>query len=163
MSQEERYGSRDMAYSAWHRRNSTRRFIGIENAQLLAMIDADVMLWVEYDDRTRDPLALVETAIDVGQTYKSATVMKKLAARCVPPIMAFIVLYKHASVQNPADPKWPDIESFRVRRVWPELDGRESQWVDFTPQGWAEALLKIRMWSAKQIDDYYFTDQSQAA
>lgn len=70
MSQEERYGARDMSYSAWHRRNSTRRFIGIEYAQLLAMIDVDVSLYVEYDDKTKMPLALIEIAIDVGQESK---------------------------------------------------------------------------------------------
>ena len=50
--QEEKYGTRDRAYSAWHRRKSTRRFIGIEHAQLLAMIDLDASLYVEYDDGT---------------------------------------------------------------------------------------------------------------
>lgn len=44
--QEERYGNRDRTYSAWHRRLSTRRFVGLERAQLLAMIDLDAALYV---------------------------------------------------------------------------------------------------------------------
>ena len=34
MSQEERFGSRDRTYSAWHRRHSTRRYIGIDGPAL---------------------------------------------------------------------------------------------------------------------------------
>ena len=64
MSQEERHGTRDRSYSAWHRRQSTRRYIGIEKATLLAMIDLDASLYVEYDDGTKEPLALIETAQD---------------------------------------------------------------------------------------------------
>jgi len=67
--QEERYGQRDRAYSAWHRRLSTRRFVGIDRAQLLAMIDLDAALYVDYDDRTKEPVALIETAMDVGQDH----------------------------------------------------------------------------------------------
>jgi hypothetical protein len=37
---DERYGTRDRTYSAWHRRLSTRRFVGIDRAQLLAMLDS---------------------------------------------------------------------------------------------------------------------------
>ena len=66
MAQEEVYNTRDRSYSAWHRRKSTGRFIGFEHAQLLAMIDLDASLYVEYDDGTKEPIALIETAIDVG-------------------------------------------------------------------------------------------------
>ena len=79
MTQEERYGTRDGAYSAWHRRYSIRRFVGIENAQLLGMIDVDTILWVEYKDKERWPTVLIETAQDVGQPYKTATVTQNLA------------------------------------------------------------------------------------
>ena len=51
--QEEIYGTRDRAYSAWHRRGSTRRYVGIDRAQLLAMIDLDAALYVEYDNGTK--------------------------------------------------------------------------------------------------------------
>lgn len=79
--QEERYGTRDRTYSAWHRRLSTRRFVGIDRAQLLAMIDLDASLYVEYDDRTKEPVALIETARDVGQEHKPVTVTRRLAVR----------------------------------------------------------------------------------
>ena len=79
MTQEERRGTRDMSYSAWHRRKSTSRFVGIEKAQTLAMIDLDAALYVEYDDSEKRPLALIEVAVDVGQRWKAGTVTQLLA------------------------------------------------------------------------------------
>lgn len=146
--QEERYGTRDRTYSAWHRRMSTRRYIGIENAQLLAMIDLDASLYVEYDDETKEPLALIETAADVGQPFKTATVTQKLAILASLP--AFVVLYKKSARRNPADPEWSDIDEFRVRRVWPEP---ENEWRTFAPKIWADQLLKLRKCSALRIDE----------
>ena len=70
MPHEEVTGTRDRTYSAWHRRMSTRRYVGIEAAQTLGMIDLDASLYVEYDDSTKEPLALIETARDVGQEFK---------------------------------------------------------------------------------------------
>lgn len=55
MSHEERYGVRDKAYSAWHRRGSVRRFVGIDQAQLLSMIDVDGAMYVEYDQQDKEP------------------------------------------------------------------------------------------------------------
>lgn len=147
MAQEEVYGTRDRSYSAWHRRNSTRRFIGIEKAQLLAMIDLDASLYVEYDDGTKEPLALIETARDVGQPYKTATVTQKLAIKA--DIPCFVVLYRLSESPNPADSQWRDIECFRVMRLHPNP---ESTWRIVTPNEWAETLLKMRKWQAKKID-----------
>jgi hypothetical protein len=147
--QEEKYGKRDGIYSAWHRRNSTRRFIGLEKAQLLAMIDVDVSLWLEYDDGTKETLALVETARDVGQSIKPATVLLKLAKRIHPTIPAMICLYTPSTTPNPADEQWPDIEKFRCKRLWPLP---ENTWTEYTPQQWAEKLLKMREWAADQLD-----------
>lgn len=147
MSQEERYNSRDRSYSAWHRRQSTRRYIGIENAQLLAMIDLDASLYVEYDDGTKEPLALIETARDVGQQHKTATVTVKLAQRADLP--CFVVLYTVSDHMNPADDRWPDILSFRVKRLYPKP---ESQWRILTPQEWANTLLVMRRWKANKVD-----------
>lgn len=149
--QEEVYGTRDRTYSAWHRRKSTGRFIGIEKAQLLAMIDLDASIYVEYDNGTKDPLALIETAQDVGQTYKTATVTKKLAQRASLP--CFVVLYTKSESENPADNNWNDIESFRVKRLWPKP---EYQWRTLTPQEWSETLLKMRKWQAKKVDKELF-------
>ncbi len=148
MSQEERYGTRDRSYSAWHRRKSTRRYIGIENAQLLAMIDLDASLYVEYDDGTKEPLALIETARDVGQPYKTFTVTCNLAKMADLP--CFVVLYTLSNDPNPADQEWPDIVSFRIKRVYPHP---EEIWRVVTPQEWAEGLLKMRKWKAGRIDN----------
>jgi len=145
--QEERYGTRDRTYSAWHRRLSTRRFVGIERAQSLAMIDLDAALYVEYDDGTKEPVALIEAAMDVGQRHKSATVTMKLAKLSGLP--CYCVLYSCSNSPNPADPGWPDISSFRVKRLWPKP---ESTWRTIEPGEWAGALLKIRAWAAERVD-----------
>lgn len=145
--QEEIYGVRDRSYSAWHRRNSTRRFVGIDRAQLLAMVDLDCSLYVEYDDRSKEPLALVETARDVGQPFKPATVTLALAKKAKLP--CYVVLYRPGKVANPADPRWPDIDRFRVRRLWPRPEGA---WREISPEEWAHGLLRIRKWQAKRID-----------
>ncbi len=147
--QEERYGTRDRSYSAWHRRKSTRRFVGIEDAQLLAMIDLDASLYVEYDDGTKEPLLLVETARDVGQPHKTATVTTKLAMRTSPTMPAYVVLYTLSDKVNPADSDWNDITSFRIRRLYPNPD---RQWRVVTPKQWARGLLEARRWCANKID-----------
>jgi hypothetical protein len=150
MSQEERYGARDLTYSAWHRRLSTRRFVGIEKAQLLAMIDLDMSLWVEYDDRTKEPLALIETAKDVGQRFKSSTVTTNLAKRTQPPLPAYVLLYTPSKeCRNPADRRWLDIASFRVKRLWPNP---EPLWRVMTPDDWARFLVTLRDDGAAYVD-----------
>lgn len=148
MTQEERYGTRDRSYSAWHRRNSTRRFINFEQAQLLSMIDLDASLYVEYDDETREPLALIETALDVGQSYKTAAVTLKLAQRANLP--CFCVLYKLSDEPNPADKNWKDISRFRVKRLFPLKKGEKPKWETLTPKQWAERLIVIRRWQAER-------------
>jgi hypothetical protein len=148
MTQEERYHSRDRSYSAWHRRHSTRRFIGIEKAQTLAMIDLDASLYIEYDDGSKEPLALIETAIDVGK-HKVATVTKKLAMRTRPVIPAYVLLYTFSDSQNPADAKCRDIRSFRFRRIWPEP---ETEWEICSPREWAQKLVSLRDWTARKLD-----------
>jgi len=145
--QEEKYGNRDLTYSAWHRRQSTARYIGLESAQLLAMIDLDVALWVEYDDKTKEPIGLIETAQDVGQGNKPSTVTRKLAERSRLP--AYVVLYKLSYVPNPAAPKQSDIESFRVKRIYPDP---EKSWRVLNPQEYAECLLNMRSWQCKKLD-----------
>lgn len=150
MSQEERFNTRDRSYSAWHRRMSTARFVGMEKAQLLALIDLDVSLYVEYDDDTKEPLALMETAIDCGQAVKPATVTRNLARRANLP--AFVVLYKLADQPNPADRTCRDIESFRVKRLHPP----NGNWKTFAPDKWAEYLLQIRILAAQSVDSSLF-------
>ena len=151
LSQEEIYNNRDLSYSAWHRRGSTRRFIGLESAQLLAMIDVDVCLYLEYDDYSREPLALVEVAIDTNQSIKVSTVTKNLARRCKPLLPAFTCLYTLGCENNPADSNYKDITDFRTKRIWPEP---ETNWKHYYPREWAEFLLKIRQKSSSIIDQF---------
>jgi hypothetical protein len=136
-------GERDLTYSAWHRQRSTRRFVGIDRAQSLGMIDIDGVLFVEYDTETREPLALIETACYVGQRRKPATVTAALARRAGIP--AFTVLYEAANDPNPADSRFPDIARFHVKRLWPQP---ERSWRIVEPEQWAKALLHIRHWMA---------------
>jgi hypothetical protein len=150
MPQDEIFGTRDRSYSAWHRRNSTRRFVGIELAQTLAMIDLDAALYVEYDDFSKEPLALVETAMDRGQAIKPSTVTRNLARRCTPTVPAYLLLYKLGNEPNPSDPAVRDIVSFRYRRLWPSPEAEK--WVTCTPEEWAENLVKLRQWSARIVD-----------
>jgi hypothetical protein len=148
MAQEEVYNERDRSYSAWHRRLSTRRFIGIEKAQTLAMIDLDASLYVEYDDGTKEPLALIETARDVGQEYKNATVTKKLAERANIPCL--VVLYRLSETLNPADTTHRDINQFRIKRLYPKP---ENAWRIITPQDYATMLVRLREYKASQLDE----------
>jgi hypothetical protein len=150
MAQEERYGTRDQTYNEWHRRLSTQRFIGIENAQLLALIDADGVLWVEYEDGTKEPIALIEVAKDVGQSYKTATVIRNLAKRCQPVMPAFVVLYTSSNDLNPAKSSVHDISKFRVKCIWPKE--WEHGWMDMSPQEYAEFLLMLRTESCGILD-----------
>jgi|SRR6185437_5984269 len=145
--QEERFGSRDRSYSAWHRRHSTRRFVGIERAQLLSMIDLDGALYCEFDRASSEPLALIETALDRGQERKAATVTQRLAKRAGLP--AYAVLYRQAGYRNPADESQWDIDQFRVKRLWPYP---EREWRKLNPLQWAEALIQIREWAAMRFD-----------
>ena len=145
--QEERYGTRDLSYSAWHRAASIRRYVGWEHAQLLNMVDTDCVLFLEYHQQTKEPLALIEAAIDVGQDRKPATAIAQLAKRARIP--AYLVLYKRSIEPNPADPRMPDVSGFRIKRLYPRA---EMAWRNVPPADWASALLRIRAWSAKRLD-----------
>lgn len=146
MTLNETTGDRDLTYSAWHRVGSTRRFVGIENAQRLAMIDIDVAVWVEYDDHTKMPIAIIETAEDNG-SWKSATVTKNLAiAANIPAICA---LYTRADTRNPHNARYPDIASFRVRRLNPD---EQDTWATMTPKEYAHMLLRMRTTGANTLD-----------
>ena len=145
--EEERYGARDLSYSAWHRARSIARYVGIEQAQLLTMVDADSVLWLEYDHHGKEPLALIEVAADVGQLAKPATAITRLARRARIP--AYLVLYQKALQPNPADERWRDLSGMRVRRLWPRA---EIGWRQLKPGEFAKALLQIRAWSARRLD-----------
>lgn len=144
---EEIFGSRDLSYSAWHRAASIRRYVGWERAQLLSMADADSILFIEYENGSKEPLCLVETAVDVGQNNKPATAIMRLAKRAQIP--AYLVLYQRADRRNPADSRFWDIRGFRIKRLFPRP---EFTWRYVSPAEWATGLLRIRAWSARRLD-----------
>jgi hypothetical protein len=149
MSQEERFGTRDLTYSAWHREQSTQRFVGSAGSHSLAMIDLDGVMWLEYDRGVNEPLALMELARDIGQASKAATLTQALARRCCPTLPAFVVLYRISEKPNPAAPEYPDISFFRVRRIWPNP---EATWHIFSARAWAEQLLSLRTYCSQFLD-----------
>jgi hypothetical protein len=155
LSHEERTGRRPGEYSAWHRRGSIRRFVGLERAQLLSMIDLDGALYVEFDREDKEPLALIEVARDIGQSHKSATVVRRLAKRAKLP--AYVVLYRPSEAANPTDAEHRDIASFRVRRLWPKP---EDTWRALTPAEWASGLVQIRAWACCRLDREAANDPS---
>ena len=142
----ERYQYRDLSWSAWHRPLSVGRFLSRAASVQLTMLDFDSMLFSEYDCTHRLPLALVEVAIDVGQE-KLADITAKLAE--LAGIPAYVALYTTSAHANPANPQWPDINQFRVKRLWPSP---EEGWRVLTPQQWADALLQIRGWQLKRFE-----------
>lgn len=156
MAQEEKYGTRDQSYSAWHRRQSTARFVGLKNAESLGMIDLDGCCYVEYDNRY-EPICLIETAIDVGQSYKTATVTMNLARRAELP--AFCVLYNLSVNLNPANSQFKDIDSFRVKRINPNP---EKRWRNLSPTEWCEVLLQARQWGTQMLFAYGWKDRFKA-
>lgn len=142
----ELFGYRSLAYSNWHRAGSLARYLPVDQAQRLAMIDLDAAVYVEYEAAGRTPLILIETARDVGQRWKSATVVMELARRANVP--AYALLYQLAETTNPADCRFADVSGFRIRRLYPKP---ERHWRSLSPAAWASALVRIRAWSIKRL------------
>jgi len=117
MSREERYGTRDLAYSKWHRRQ----------ARLLPYIDLDA---IEYCQMCKQPIALIELALDVGQKYKATTITAKLANMAGLP--AYLVFYK----KDGRD----EIIGFRVSLVAPQRGAEQIM----TLEEYVEFLCVIR-------------------
>lgn len=109
------------------------------------MIDIDGVLFAEVDYRSLEPLALLETARDVGQSGKPSRALEALARRADLP--GIVVLYRLSSDPNPSDPRFSDIVAFRVRVVYPT---RQSGWRTLTPPQWAQELMQIREWSSRR-------------
>lgn len=80
MSREERYDTRDRTFSHWHRRTLP---------DCCTAIDID---FLEYCQRCRGTLGLIELAQDVGQAFKPTIVLEKLALRASVP--AYLVFYR---------------------------------------------------------------------
>lgn len=144
MSDQERYGFRNAAYSAWHRPDSVSRYIDLEQAQLLGMIDLDVALYLEFDRRGYYPVALVEVAVDVGQDHKCASVTQNLARLSELP--AVLLLYKLSPNPNPTQPEVNDIQGFRFKKLYPLPD--DTEWRPLTVSQWINLLIRIRKMGA---------------
>ena len=141
----ERYVYRDRSYGNWHRAASISRFLPADAARTLTMVDLDSVLFAEYDWPIKIPLCLVEVARDIDQE-KPAGVIRKLAE--LAGIPAYVALYTLRAASNPGARNWPDIERFRVKRLWPDP---EAGWRVLTPQQWADALVQIRGWQLKRF------------
>ena len=96
MSRWERYGTRDMTFSGWHR----------TLPNYCTAIDLD---FLEYCQKCRTPLALIELAQDVSQAHKPTRVMEELAKKADVP--AYLILYKQDGEKQ--------IGRCRVARIWP--------------------------------------------
>lgn len=141
----ERYPTRDRSYGVWHRTPSIGRFLDSGHARSLTMADLDSVLFTEYDYPNKLPLCLIEVGQDIGQD-KPAGVIRKLAQLADVP--AYVALYTPAAHANPASPNWPDIERFRVKRLWPRP---EAGWRWLAPEDWARALVQIRDWQLRRF------------
>lgn len=141
----ERYDTRDRSYGVWHRVKSIARFLEPRQAASLTMADLDSVVFTEYNYPDKVPLCLVEVALDIGQE-KPTGVIQNLARLADLP--AFVVLYTPASRPNPFNLNWSDIDSFRVRRVWPKP---EAAWRQLSPAEWAQGLVRIRDWQLRRF------------
>ncbi|MCY7306680.1 MAG: hypothetical protein LH632_11125, partial [Rhodoferax sp.] len=64
----------------------------------------------------------------------------------------------HTSMPNPTNTNWQDIESFRVKRVWP---CPENTWRQLQPKEWAHAILRIRDWQLRKYRDEAAANDAQ--
>lgn len=120
----EQTGKRNLCYSQWHRKLPFR----------VTMIDVDGL---EYCQRCRKPLAVIETARDVGQTVKPATVLAALAASAG--ISAYVLLYT-VDEEAERNSQWDRcITQFRMKRAYPN----PTEYYIRTPQQVAEFLTGI--------------------
>ena len=73
----------------------------------LAGLDLD---FIEICQKCQEPLAMFETAVDKGQTYKTTTVTEKIAIACKVP--AYLVFYTPGS-------KHDEVTQFRIKKLTP--------------------------------------------
>lgn len=131
MSRDERYGSRDLTFSTWHR---------YQLADRVTAIDLDL---IEYCQRCRMPLCLIESARDVGQQGKSTIVMRELAQSAN--VVAICLLYTpDGSICTCKRSRRivgcsHGISSFRFRRVYP-VDEPFDLWQPFEVAAWLTRL-----------------------
>jgi hypothetical protein len=152
----ERTGFRDQAYSVWHSIPSISRFMTADEARLLCSIDIDKTVWVEYDFNAKEPLILIETAIDqnqglYGNPYKSSTILTRLAVRAsaLSTVVCAVVMYTHSDQPNPVNDSVLDIVQFRVEVTHPKPEG--AKFVVMTPEQYAQWLLKTRAFAIAEL------------
>lgn len=130
MSRDERFGTRDLTFSRWHRYALPDR---------VTAIDLDM---IEYCQRCRMPLCLIETARDIGQDAKSTLVMSRLAQTAN--VVAVCILYTPSGECScRRDRKVPGcrhgIEKARFRRVYP-VEEQFEEWHDWELAAWLTSL-----------------------
>lgn len=130
MSRDERYGTRDLTFSRWHRYALSDR---------VTAIDLDLM---EYCRRCRMPLCLIETARDVGQDAKPTIVMERLAQASN--VVAVCILYTPSGECSCTRSRMTrecrhGIEKVRFRRVHP-VDEPFEEWHAWELAAWLTAL-----------------------
>lgn len=118
MSRYERFGQRDLTFSLWHRSLPNR----------CTCIDID---FLEYCQRCRAPLALIEIAREVGQENKPTLVMQRLAEAAG--IVAYVVIYTVDGTQLDS------IGNCRVAKVAPE----RGEFFNMRPAQVGELITKI--------------------
>lgn len=131
MTRHERFFTRDLTYSQWHR--------SLNND--LTYIDLD---GIEYCDKCKEPLLLVELAQDIGQNLKPTTVMRKLAEKALLP--AVLVFYKKN--EGAVEPE-SCIYSFRVQKIFPihevgQVEMQPSEFSAYLRKVHDEHLCKLR-------------------
>lgn len=131
MSDTERWGTRDLTYSNWHRVESIQRFLTMDDAKRLTMIDLDGL---EYCKRCRECVGVIEAAQDVGQTFKPSIVTRKLAIRLGVP--GLLIFWRPTEARNGDH---PDIDRFRVQLIAPEFQPER----ELTPQQFALWLVRL--------------------
>lgn len=141
--QEELTGQRDLTYSQWHRWTSIARYVGTPDAaKRLTLIDLDACVWIEADCDTKHPLALIETARDTGK-FKPGTILCNLAR--LADIPAFVVLYRVSeTARNPFAADYPDIVGFRIRRLYPTLEGAFREYTCREYAVWLQQLRDVQ-------------------
>lgn len=144
----ERTGKRSLTYSAWHRRDSIKRFLAGEEvlASRLTMIDIDGAYVEAKHPYDRPPVALIETVetsrqLKPGDYYhKNVNILYQLGKKAEIPV--FLVLYRpDYSKPNPANESYPDIEEFYIKEFWPT---HSTKWKVCTPEQYARFLVHLR-------------------
>ena len=146
MPQHEKFGGREgeAAYSAFHRSASLSRWMPQGDAIKLAMINIDTCFWIECHDKSYQPIALIETAQDIGQLRKPVVALRNLACRADLP--AFCVLYLLADCIDEITGR-RKLTSFRVRSIWPN----DTPFKKCDPQQYANGLRRLREFGVKNI------------